>query len=145
MILSNLNSNCYILWNLRNLQEQAFRSQKVFCPFTVQTNRSSDLKKKSQSLKYLFLSGGQNNLVTKYHFFLLYNGTKYPDLSSLLMWGKLFLEVLRQQNFKKTVFGIVVKVEICLTLNQNLMAYQTDHCYVKLIYLIYFENQKENK
>ena len=83
---------------------------KGVLPFYCSNNRSSFSQKKSQSLKYFFLSGGQNNLVTKYHFFLLYNGTKYPDLSSLLMWGKLFLEVLRQQNFKKTVFGIVVKV-----------------------------------
>ena len=47
IFLSNLNSNCSDLLDLRNLQEQvkkAFRYQNLFWPFTVWINRSSDLK-----------------------------------------------------------------------------------------------------
>ena len=47
IIFSNLNSNCSNLWGMRNLQEQvkkAFCYQKLFWPFTVWINCSSDLK-----------------------------------------------------------------------------------------------------
>ena len=43
----NFNSNCYNLLDMRNLQEQvkkAFCYQKLFWPFTVWINCSSDLK-----------------------------------------------------------------------------------------------------
>ena len=46
-IFSNLNYNCSNLWDMRNLQEQvkkAFCYQKLFWPFTVWINCSSDLK-----------------------------------------------------------------------------------------------------
>ena len=45
-ILSNLNSNCFDISDMRNLQEQgkkAFCYQKLFWTFTVWTNCSSDL------------------------------------------------------------------------------------------------------
>ena len=44
---SNLNYNCSIFWDLRNLQEQvkkAFYYQKLFWSFTVWISCSSDLK-----------------------------------------------------------------------------------------------------
>ena len=78
---SNLNSNCSNLLDKRNLQEQvkkAFCYQKLFWPFTVWINCSSDLKFFansrpsasnfnffSQSLKQFFLTVGQNNFGNK--------------------------------------------------------------------------------
>ena len=47
IIFSNLNYNCSNFLDLRNLQEQvkkAFCYQKLFWPFTVRINCSSDLK-----------------------------------------------------------------------------------------------------
>ena len=73
--------NCSIFWVLRNLQEQvkkAFCYQKLFWPFTVWINCSSDLKKIansqpsasnyksfSQSLEQFFLTVVQYNFGTK--------------------------------------------------------------------------------
>ena len=89
MIFSNLNFNFANLLDLRNLQEQiknAFCYQKLFWPFTVQTNCSSDLKslansgpsasnfkKISWSLEQFFLKAGQNNFCNKIPNFLLEN------------------------------------------------------------------------
>ena len=69
---------------MRNLKEQvktAFCYQKLFLPFTVWTNCSSDLKifthsrptvsnfkSSSQSLEHFFLTVGQNNFVNKIPF-----------------------------------------------------------------------------
>ena len=77
----NLKSNCSNLLDMRNLQEQvkkAFCYQKLFWPFTVSINFSSDLKhfansrpsasnfkSFSQSLEQLFLTLGQNNFDNK--------------------------------------------------------------------------------
>ena len=65
IIFSNLNSNCSNLLDLRNLQDQvkkAFCYQKLFWPFNVWTNCSSDLKKFYQSLEQFFQTvKGQNN------------------------------------------------------------------------------------
>ena len=47
IFFSNLNSNCSNLLDMRNLQEQvkkAFCYEKLFWPFTVRTNCSSDRK-----------------------------------------------------------------------------------------------------
>ena len=47
IIFSNLNYNCSIFWDLRNLQEQvrkAFCYQTLFWPFNVWLNCTSDLK-----------------------------------------------------------------------------------------------------
>ena len=74
---SNLNYNCFIFLNLRNLQEQVkkeFCYQKLFWPFTVWINCSSDLKNfansrplASNSKKKFSIT--RTILVTKYHFF----------------------------------------------------------------------------
>ena len=82
MIFFNLNYYCSIFWDLRNLQEQAFCHQKLFWPFTVRINCSSDLKKfensrlsasnfksLSRSLEQFFLTVHQSNFGKKYHFF----------------------------------------------------------------------------
>ena len=76
-----MNYNCSIFWDLRNLQEQvkkAFCYQKLFWPFTVWINCSSDLKNFensrlsasnfksfSRSLEQFFLTVGQNNFGNK--------------------------------------------------------------------------------
>ena len=76
-----MNYNCYSLLDVWNLQEQvkkAFCYQKLFWPFTVWINCSSDLKNFanfrpsasnfksfSQSLEQYFLTVGQNNFVNK--------------------------------------------------------------------------------
>ena len=59
IIFSNLNYNCSNLLDMRNLQEQvkkAFCYQKLFWPFTVWINCSSDLKNfaNSRSLEHFF-------------------------------------------------------------------------------------------
>ena len=77
-------SNCSNLLDLRNFQEQlkkAFCYQKLFWPFTVRTNCSSDLKffansrpsasnfkSFSRSLEQFFLTVGQNNFDNKIPF-----------------------------------------------------------------------------
>ena len=79
-----MNSNCSNLLDLRNLQEEvkkAFCYQKLFWPFTVWINCSSDLKKFanswpsasnfksfSWSVKQFFLTVGQNNFNNKIPF-----------------------------------------------------------------------------
>ena len=81
IIFSNLNYNCSTFFDLKNLQEQvkkAFCYQKLFWPFTVWINCSSDLKKFansrpsasnfksfSRSLEQFFLTVGQNNFGNK--------------------------------------------------------------------------------
>ena len=86
IIFSNLNSSCSNLLDLRNLQEQvkkAFCYQKLFWPFTVWINCSSDLKifensrpsalnfkSFSRSLEQFFLTVGQNNFGNKIPFLL---------------------------------------------------------------------------
>ena len=85
MFCSKMNSNCSNLLDLRNLQEQvkkAFCYQRLFWPFTVWINCSSDLeifansrpsasnfKSFSRSLEQFFLTVGQNNFGNKipYH------------------------------------------------------------------------------
>ena len=77
-MFSNLNSNCSNLLDMRNLQEQAFCYQKLFWPFTVWINYSSDLKmfsnswpsasnfkSFSRSIEQFFLTVGQNNFGSK--------------------------------------------------------------------------------
>ena len=80
-----MNSNCSNLLDMRNLQEQvkkAFCYQKLFWPFTVWINCSSDLKNFansrpsasnfksfSRSLEQFFLTVGQNNFGNKIPFF----------------------------------------------------------------------------
>ena len=84
IIFSNLNFNCSNLWSLRNLKEQvkkAFCYQKLFWPFTLWINFSSDLKNFanspppasnfksfSRSLEQFFLTVGQNNFGNKIPF-----------------------------------------------------------------------------
>ena len=100
--LNPINFNCSNLFNMRNLQEQvkkAFCYQKLFWPFTVRINCSSDLKNFansrpsasnfksfSRSLEHCFLTVGQNNF-----------GNKIPFLISnhISMWtlGKYFCTV----------------------------------------------------
>ena len=79
--ISNLNYNCSIFWDLRNLPEQVektFCFQKLFWPLTVWINCSSDLKNFensrpsasnfksfSRSLEQFFLTVGQNNFGNK--------------------------------------------------------------------------------
>ena len=83
IIFSNLNSHCSYLLDLRNLQEQvkkAFCYQKLFWPFTVWTNCSSNLKNFansasnfksfSWSLEQFFLTVGQNNFGNKITFLI---------------------------------------------------------------------------
>ena len=81
-----LNYSCFNFLDLRNLQEQvktAFCYQKLFWPFTVWINCSSDLKNFanswlsasnfesfSQSLEQFFLTVGQNNFGDKVPFLL---------------------------------------------------------------------------
>ena len=81
IIFYNLKSNCPNFLDLRNLQEQvkkAFCYQKLFWPFTVWINCSSDLKNFensrpsasnfksfSWSLEQFFLTAGHNNFGNK--------------------------------------------------------------------------------
>ena len=74
-IFANLNSNCPNLLDLRNLQEQvkkAFCYQKLFWPFAVWINCSSDLKKLSNSQRTIFSQWVGIILVTKYHCYFLF-------------------------------------------------------------------------
>ena len=84
IIFSNMISNCSNLLGMKNLQEQvkkAFCYQKLFWPFTVWINCSSDLKKFENSrlsasnfksfywsLEQFFLTVGQNNFGNKIPF-----------------------------------------------------------------------------
>ena len=89
-----MNSNCSNLLDMRNLQEQVkkeFCYQKLFWPFTVWTNCSSDLKNLansqpsalnfksfSWSIEQFFLTVGQNNFGNKIPMYCrdLYNWCK---------------------------------------------------------------------
>ena len=81
IMFSNLNLNCSILLDMRNLHQQvkkAFCYQKLFWPSTVWINCSCDLKlfsnsrpsasnfkSSSRSLEQFFLTVGQNNFGNK--------------------------------------------------------------------------------
>ena len=86
---SNLNSNCSNLLDMKNLQ---IKKAKIFWPFTIWINCSSDLKnfantwpsasnfkKKSQSLEHFFLTVGQNNFCNK-----------IPNLPLSCFWVNIF-------------------------------------------------------
>ena len=93
----NLNSNCSNLLDLINLQEQvkkAFCYQKLFWPFTVRTNCSSDLKifanfqpstsnfkSFSWSAEQFFLTVCQNNF-----------GNKIPNILQLSLFPHFFIQ-----------------------------------------------------
>ena len=91
---SNLNSNCSNLYDMRNLQEQvkkAFCYQKLFWPFTVWINCSSDLKTFQPRIsKFFLITVGQNNF-----------GNKIPFLTS---WRFLIFNKLEQLEFKLEKF-----------------------------------------
>ena len=97
MIFSNLNYNCSHILGRRNLQEhvkKVFCYQKLFWPFTVWINCSSDLKifansrpsalnfeMFSPSLEYFFSRYVRTILVTKYHFCSV---ERWPSKTELL-------------------------------------------------------------
>ena len=92
----NLNSNwsnLLYLWNLQEQVKKAFCYQKLFWPFTVRTNCSSDLKffpnsrpsgsnfkKFSWSQEQFFLTVGQNNFGNKIPWLLFF---LYVNMSNL--------------------------------------------------------------
>ena len=90
---SNLNYNCSNLSNMRNLQEQvkkAFCYQKLFWPFTIWINCSSDLKifanfkSFSRSPEHFFLTvAGQNNFGNKIPFLLPHSSKNIRNNPSL--------------------------------------------------------------
>ena len=93
-----MNSNCSYLLDLRNIQEQvkkAFCYQKLFWPFTVWINCSSDLKNFensqpsasnfksfSRSVEQFFLTVGQNNFGNKIPSFCVQVSVFWPLLVS---------------------------------------------------------------
>ena len=93
IIFSNLNYNCSNLSNMRNLQEQvkkAFCYQKLFWPFTIWINCSSDLKifanfkSFSRSPEHFFLTvAGQNNFGNKIPFLLPHSSKNIRNNPSL--------------------------------------------------------------
>ena len=98
-----MNYNCSIFWDLRNLQEQvkkAFCYQKLFWPFTVWINCSSDFKVFenyqpsasnfkcfSRSLEQFFLTVSQNNFGNKIPLFF-----KDSFSSCAFIWNVLKIE-----------------------------------------------------
>ena len=92
-----MNSNCSNLLDMRNLQEQvkkAFCYQKLFWPFTVWINCSSDLKKFANSrpsasnfksfsrwLEQFFLTVGQYNFGNKIPNLIKVAGLENPQKS----------------------------------------------------------------
>ena len=102
IIFSKLNYNFSNLSDIRNLQEQVKKAlyyQKLFWPFTVWINCSSDLKNFansrpspfksfSRSLEQFFLTVGQNNF-----------GNKIPFLNKIILLWKQFDLVLWKLRF----------------------------------------------
>ena len=94
-----MNYNCSTFWHLRNLQEQvkkAFCYQKLFWPFTVWINCSSDLKffensrpsasnfkSFSRSLEQFFVTVGQNNFGNKIPLFFNISRTRVSLADSI--------------------------------------------------------------
>jgi hypothetical protein len=108
-----LNSNCSNLLDMRNLQEQvikAFCYQKLFWPFTVWINSSSNLKNFansqpsasnvksfSRSLEQFFLTVGQNNFGNKIPF--LYSWPSASNFKSFSWSLEHFFLTVGQNNF----------------------------------------------
>jgi hypothetical protein len=93
MIFSNLNSNCSKLFDMKNLQEQvkkAFCYQKLFWPFTVWTNFSSDFKIFAKI--QIFLTVGQSNFGNKfkyhYHCFAKFLLQGIVNLQRIHEWSR---------------------------------------------------------
>ena len=106
-----MNFNCSNSSSLRSLQEQvkkAFCYQKLFWPFTVWINCSTDLKNFassrplasnfksfSRSLEQFFLTVGQNNFGNKIPFFLIHSQSLYLTASFHQVWLKPNYQVTR--------------------------------------------------
>ena len=129
-----MNSNIFDLLKLRNLQEQvrkAFCYQKLFWPFTVWINCSSDLKNFansrpsasnlksfSLSLDQFFLTVGQNNFGNKIPFLL-----KFSDLyQRKLCYHNLLLLFCPIPLYHENFFFVPDDRKSCCT--QNLTLFQ---------------------
>ena len=146
-----MNYNCSIFWDIRNLQEQAFYSQKLFWPFTVWINCSSDLKNFeksrpsasnfksfSRSLEIFFSQQVRTILVTKYHFLSIllespcssHSESLSDDMSNESNDGSLTKNEHRSLDFKLIVddvkSGKQVKVRYC----QFMFLFSLRYCYV---------------
>ena len=112
-----MNSNCSNLLDLRNLQEQlkkALSYQKLFWPFTVWINCSSDLKNFensrlsasnfksfSRSLEQFFLTVGQNNFGNKIPFLPFSLAPSYCISNFCLCWE------MSEKKFLAGLFGLL--------------------------------------
>ena len=116
---------------MRNLQEQvkkAFCYQKLFWPFTVWINCSSDLKNFknsrpsasnfknfSRSLEQFFLTVGQNNF-----------GDKIPFLLRALKWNSLWISI--PMNFDK-IFQFLQYFYIKYLMKKNVVVHERKKMY----------------
>ena len=104
-----MNYDCFIFWDLRNLQEQvkkAFCYQRLFGPFTVWINCSNDLKmfeknqpsasnfkRCSRPLEQFFLTVGQYNFGSKIPFFFLLCHSQH-FMKRIIFWKTVHLKNL---------------------------------------------------
>ena len=116
MIFSNFNYNCFDLLDLKNLQEQvkkAFCYQKLFWPFTVWINCSSDLKifensrssasnskSFSRSLEQFSLRVGQNNFGNKIPFLSIFQKNNENILPGMVLYAKIMSPLLWSMAWK---------------------------------------------
>ena len=133
-----MNLNCSNLLDLRNLQEQvkkAFCYQKLFWPFTVWINCSSDLKhfansrpsasnfkSFSRSLEQFFLTVGQNNFGNKIPMYTLELFQTFLKLlfpyCATLHYNRLLLLLNEQQGLCQKIWKSIDN--LCNTNQENI-------------------------
>ena len=130
MFFSNLNSNCSNLLDMRNLQEQvkkAFCYQKLFWPFTVTINCSSDLKKFKNSqpsasnfksfsrwLEQFFLTVGQNNFGNKIPNFLSWM-INFDTLSGVFLSICMRIIGIKKRRYVTPIWEIILYFSLSIT------------------------------
>ena len=145
-IFSNL--NCSDFLDMRNLQEQikkAFCYHKLFWPFTVRVNLSSDLKnfrpsastfkRFSRSLEQFFLTVGQKNFGNKMIFVI----GLFPHIVNLVLfeWPCTYAHMCSWKTSEKNVLNCIWILEQLRDMNLSAMAfddlYQQGHSWLRVI------------
>ena len=159
-----MNSNCSNLLHLRNLQEQvkkAFCYQKLFWPFTVWINCSSDLKifanswpsasnfkSFSWSLEQFFLTVGQNNFGNKIPGpqNTIFTHTYLPSLRYTYFAIFSLNQDVRSKSVKSLLlFWWATDIGFCFTLENNLVSLTKVQLILKGSFEVFIWTKKRTK
>ena len=144
-----MKSNCSTLLDLRNLQEQLKKhsvTQKLFWPFTVWINCSSDIK---NFTNIFFLAVGQNKISTRDHYLkYLFGQWKFELIFVTDYFFQLLMKYWNKLEQLKLQFEQIIEVYIETyrnTLENNLNNfYVVTSALFLMFFLVYFPTEKCN-